>query len=112
MEVKAVAKHIRISPRKVRYVADLVRGKGVEEARGILRLVPNRGGVPVLKVLNSAVANAEHNNDMNEDELFIKKIFVDEGVTWKRIKPRAMGRADRIFKRTCHITVVVSEKED
>ncbi len=112
MEVKAVAKHIRISPRKVRYVADMVRGKGVGEARGILKLIPNRGGVPVLKVLNSAVANAEHNNDMNEDELFVKKIFVDEGVTWKRIKPRAMGRADRIFKRTCHITVVVSEKED
>lgn len=111
MEVKAVAKHIRISPRKVRYVADLVRGKGVEEARAILKLIPNRGGVPVLKVLNSAIANAEHNNDMNEDELFIKKIFVDEGVTWKRIKPRAMGRADRINKRNCHITVVVSEKE-
>ncbi len=111
MEVKAVAKHIRISPRKVRYVADLVRGKGVEEARAILKLIPNRGGVPVLKVLNSAVANAEHNNDMNEDELFVKKIFIDEGVTWKRIKPRAMGRADRINKRTCHITVVVSEKE-
>ncbi|MEG0998360.1 MAG: 50S ribosomal protein L22 [Clostridiales bacterium] len=112
MEVKAIAKHIRISPRKVRYVADLVRGKRVEEARGILKLIPNRGGVPVMKVLNSAVANAEHNNDMSEDDLFIKKIFIDEGVTWKRIKPRAMGRADRMFKRTCHITVVVSEKED
>ena len=111
MEVKAVAKHIRISPRKVRYVADMVRGKGVEEARAILKLIPNRGSVPVLKVLNSAVANAEHNNDMNEDELFVKKIFIDEGVTWKRIKPRAMGRADRINKRTCHITVVVREKE-
>ena len=109
MEVKAVAKHIRISPRKVRYVADMVRGKSVVEARGILKLIPNRGGVPVLKVVNSA---AEHNNDMNEDALYIKRIFVDEGVTWKRIKPRAMGRADRIFKRTCHITVVVSEKED
>lgn len=112
MEVKAIAKHIRISPRKVRYVADLVRGKGVVEARAILKMIPNRGGVPVLKVLNSAAANAEHNNDMVEDDLFIKKIFIDEGVTWKRIKPRAMGRADRIFKRTCHITVVVSEKED
>lgn len=112
MEVKAVAKHIRISPRKVRYVADMVRGKSVVEARGILKLIPNRGGVPVLKVVNSAAANAEHNNDMNEDALYIKRIFVDEGVTWKRIKPRAMGRADRIFKRTCHITVVVSEKED
>ncbi|MEG1441942.1 MAG: 50S ribosomal protein L22, partial [Oscillospiraceae bacterium] len=85
MEVKAIAKHIRISPRKVRYVADLVRGKRVEEARGILKLIPNRGGVPVMKVLNSAVANAEHNNDMSEDDLFIKKIFIDEGVTWKRI---------------------------
>ena len=106
MEVKAVAKHIRISPRKVRYVADMVRGKGVEEARAILKLIPNRGSVPVLKVLNSAVANAEHNNDMNEDELFVKKSFIDEGVTWKRIKPRAMGRADRINKRTGHITVV------
>ena len=82
MEVKAVAKHIRISPRKVRYVADLVRGKG------------------------------EHNNGMSGDDLFIKTIFVDEGVTWKRIKPRAMGRADRIYKRCCHITVVVDEREE
>ena len=112
MEVKAVAKHIRISPRKVRYVADLVRGKGVEEARAILKLTPSRGCTPVLKVLNSAVANAEHNNDMNGDDLFVKKIFVDEGVTWKRIKPRAMGRADRIYKRCCHITVVVDEREE
>ncbi|MGI5874368.1 MAG: 50S ribosomal protein L22 [Bacillota bacterium] len=112
MEVKAVAKHIRISPRKVRYVADLVRGKGVEEARAILKLTPNRGCTPVLKVLNSAVANAEHNNNMNGDDLFVKKIFVDEGVTWKRIKPRAMGRADRIFKRCSHITIVVDEREE
>lgn len=112
MEVKAVAKHIRISPRKVRYVADLVRGKDVEEARAILKLTPNRGCTPVLKVLNSAIANAEHNNNMSGDDLIVKKIFVDEGVTWKRIKPRAMGRADRIFKRCCHITVVVDEREE
>ena len=112
MEVKAIAKHIRISPRKVRYVADLVRGKDVEEARAILKLTPNRGCTPVLKVLDSAIANAEHNNNMNGDDLIVKKIFVDEGVTWKRIKPRAMGRADRIFKRCCHITVVVDEREE
>lgn len=112
MEVKAVAKHVRISPRKVRYVADLVRGKDVEQARAILKLTPNRGCTPVLKVLNSAVANAEHNNNMNGDDLFVKTIFVDEGVTWKRIKPRAMGRADRIYKRCCHITVIVAEREE
>lgn len=112
MEVKAVAKHVRISPRKVRYVADLVRGKDVEKARAILKLTPNRGCTPVLKVLNSAVANAEHNNNMNGDDLFVKTIFVDEGVTWKRIKPRAMGRADRIYKRCCHITVIVAEREE
>lgn len=112
MEITAKAKNIRISPRKVRYVADLVRGKDVEKATAILQLIPNRGGKAVLKVLNSAVANAEHNNDMNRDDLYVARIFIDEGVTWKRIKPRAFGRADRIDKRTSHITVIVSEREE
>jgi len=112
LEVKAIAKHVRISPRKVRYVVDLIRGKNATEAQAILSLVPNRATAPVLKVLNSAIANAEHNADMNKDDLYVAKAFVDEGVTWKRIKPRAMGRADRINKRTSHITVVVSQREE
>jgi large subunit ribosomal protein L22 len=112
VESKAVAKHIRISPRKVRQVVDLIRGKGVDEAAAILKLLPNRGSEPVFKVLNSAVANAEHNNNLNRDDLIVKRVFVDQGPTMKRFKPRAMGRADRILKRTCHITVVVSEREE
>ena len=112
MEVKARATNIRISPRKVRYVVDMIRGKDVEKAQAILKLIPNRGGAAVLKVLNSAIANAEHNEDLNRDDLYVAKVFVDEAPTWKRIKPRAMGRADRIAKRNCHITVIVSEREE
>ncbi|MCR6543959.1 50S ribosomal protein L22 [Dehalobacterium formicoaceticum] len=112
MESRAVAKHIRISPRKVRQVVDLIRGKKVDEAAAILKLTPNRGAEPVSKVLNSAIANAEHNESLNRDDLFVKTVFVDQGPTLKRFKPRAMGRADRKLKRTCHITVVVSEREE
>jgi large subunit ribosomal protein L22 len=112
VEVKAVAKFIRISPRKARQVIDLIRGKSVAEASAILTLVPNRAKEPIGKVLKSAVANAEHNGNMNRDNLIVVKAFVDEGPTLKRFKPRAMGRADRILKRTSHITVVVSEREE
>jgi large subunit ribosomal protein L22 len=113
VEIKAVAKYIRISPRKARQVMDLIRGKSVAEASAILTLVPNRAKEPVIgKVLNSAVANAEHNANMNRDNLIVVKAFVDEGPTLKRFKPRAMGRADRILRRTSHITVVVSEREE
>jgi len=112
VESKAVAKYIRISPRKVRQVIDLIRGKKVDEAAAILKLTPNRATEPVSKVLKSAVANAEHNANLNRDDLIVAKAFVDQGPTLKRFKPRAMGRADRMLRRTSHITVVVSEREE
>jgi large subunit ribosomal protein L22 len=112
MEAKAVAKFIRISPTKVRQVADLIRGKDIREALAILRYTPKGASLPISKVVKSAVANAEHNYEMNSDKLYISKIFVDQGPTLKRFRPRAMGRADRIRKRTSHITVVVSEREE
>jgi large subunit ribosomal protein L22 len=112
MEAKAIAKHVRISPRKVRHVVDLIRGKKVEEALAILRFTPKGSTEPVSKVLQSAVANAEHNLELSADDLYVTKIFVDQGPTMKRIMPRAMGRADRIRKRTSHITVVVGDKKE
>lgn len=111
MESKAVAKHIRISPRRARQVVDLVRGKSLGEALDILRFMPNKAATPVFKVVESAAANAENNFDMNRDDLYVSKIFVDEGPTMKRIRPRARGMADRIQKRTSHITVVLAERE-
>jgi len=112
MEAKAVAKYIRISPRKVRQVVDLVRGKKVGEALAILKFTPKVAAEAVEKVVKSAVANAEHNYEMDVDSLYVAKIYVDQGPTLKRFKPRAMGRADQIRKRTSHITVVVSEKKE
>ncbi|ADY54763.1 LSU ribosomal protein L22P [Syntrophobotulus glycolicus DSM 8271] len=112
MEAKAIAKHVRISPRKVRLVVDLIRGKKVEEALAILRFTPKGSTEPVSKVLRSAVANAEHNLELSADDLYVTKIFVDQGPTMKRIMPRAMGRADRIRKRSSHITVVVGDKKE
>ncbi|WP_181351036.1 50S ribosomal protein L22 [Thalassobacillus sp. CUG 92003] len=112
MQAKAVAKTVRIAPRKVRLVIDTIRGKNVGEAIGILRNT-QRGASPAIeKVLNSAIANAEHNYEMDPDSLYISEAFVDEGVTLKRFRPRAMGRASQINKRTSHITVVVSEKKE
>lgn len=110
MEAKAVAKYIRISPRKARQVVDLIRGKSVAEAYAILKFTPNKGAELVENVLKSAVANAEHNYDMNVDELYVSQAYVDQGPSLKRFKPRAMGRADGIKKRTSHITVMVSER--
>ena len=112
MQAKAVAKYVRISPRKVRQVVNLIRGKKVSDAFAILQFTPNGSTDDVAKVLKSAVANAGHNYDMNVDELIITEICVDQGPTLKRIKPRAMGRADQIRKRTSHITVVVGEKKE
>lgn len=112
MQAKAVAKYIRISPRKVRQVVDLIRGKGVNEAFAILKFSPNLSAEAVGKVLKSAVANAEHNYELIADNLFVSEIFVDQGPTLKRYNPRAMGRADMIRKRSSHITVVVSEKKE
>ncbi|MFT4924172.1 MAG: large subunit ribosomal protein L22 [Phenylobacterium sp.] len=107
----ALAKHTfaRISPQKARLVADQIRGLGVEEALAILEFSHKKGGALVKKVLDSAIANAEHNDGADIDELVVAKVFVDDGPTMKRIKTRAKGRADRVLKRSSHITVVVSE---
>jgi large subunit ribosomal protein L22 len=112
VEAKATAKYIRIAPNKARQVVNLIRGKDVDEALAILKFTPKRVAEVVEKVLNSAIANAEHNYDMDRENLFVSKIYVDQGPTMKRYKPRAFGRADLIRKRTSHITVVVSEKEE
>lgn len=112
MEAKAVAKYIRMSPRKARHVVDLIRGKKVDEALAILKFTPNHAAEAIGKVVKSAVANAEHNYEMDADSLYIAKIYVDGGPIIKRFKPRAMGRADAIAKRTSHITVIVSEKKE
>jgi len=112
MEAKAVAKYVRISPRKVRQVVDLIRGKKVNEAMAILKFTPKISTEPVSKVLKSAIANAEHNLELSQDDLFVTKVYVDQGPTLKRIMPRAQGRADRIRKRTSHITVVVGDKKE
>ncbi len=111
MEAKAIAKTVRIAPRKARLVADLVRGKNIKEAQAILMFTPRAASPIILKVLNSAVANAEHNLELNVDDLFVKEIYVNEGVRLKRLLPRAKGQGDIIQKRTSHITVVVAEKE-
>lgn len=110
MEAKACAKHIRISPRKARQIVDLIRGKSVQEAYSILQFTPHKGSAIVTKVLKSAVANAEHNYDMDAANLVVSTAFVDQGPSIKRFKPRAMGRADGISKRTSHITIMVSER--
>ncbi len=111
MEAKAVAKFVRLSPRKVRQSINLINGKNVEEARALLRFSPKAGAKIVGKVLNSAVANAQHNFKIRE-ELFISRAYVDQGPTMKRYRPRAMGRAAPILKRTSHITVIVSDRKE
>jgi len=110
MEVKAKAKYIRRSPKKVRLVVDIIRGLDVSTAENQLKFM-NKGAVePILKLLNSVVANAEHNFELKKDNLYIKEIRVDQGPTLKRWMPRAMGRATTIRKRSSHISVVLSEK--
>ena len=110
MEVSATAKRLRMAPRKLRLVADQVRGKPVEDALNILGFSTGKGAPLMRKVLNSAIANAENNEGADIDELVVSEVKVDEGITIKRIRPRARGRADRIFKRTSHITVTVSNE--
>lgn len=110
-EVKAVAKFVRISASKARRFVDLVRGKDVEAAISLLRFAPGEGARLVSKVVNSAAANAERNHHIARSRLFVSSAFVDQGPTLKRFRPRAMGRATRIRKRTSHITVAVKEKE-
>ncbi len=110
MEVKATAKTVRIAPRKVRLVLDLIRGKGIEEATAILKFTPNHAAVAVGKVLKSAVSNATNNHELNGDNLYVKACYANEGITMKRFMPRAKGNASQILKRTSHITVVVEER--
>ena len=110
MESKAVAKYVRIAPRKVRVVMNLIRGKNVAEAFAILKFTPKVGAEAIEKVLRSAVANAENNFDMDVDKLYVSTCFVDQGPTLKRIHPRSRGQAFKILKRTSHITVAVDER--
>jgi large subunit ribosomal protein L22 len=109
MEVAAKLKGARLSAQKARLVANQIRGKSVDEALNILAFSPKKGAAIMKKVLESAIANAEHNEGADVDELKVSTVFVDEGMTMKRISPRAKGRADRILKRSCHITVKVAE---
>ncbi|RLB04736.1 MAG: 50S ribosomal protein L22 [Deltaproteobacteria bacterium] len=110
MEVRAVSKYIRISPQKARLVADLIRGKDVDEALSILKFTPKKAARLIDKTLRSAIANAEQTKVIDVDSLYVKKIYVDQGPTMKRWMAKAMGRASRILKRTSHITVVLDER--
>ena len=111
-EAIATARFIRMSPTKARQVVDLIRGRHVDEARQMLAFTHRAATLPVRKVLDSAIANAEHNRSLPADELVVARAWVDEGPTLRRFRPRAMGRATRINKRTCHISVVVGRPED
>jgi large subunit ribosomal protein L22 len=110
MEAKAHLRMLRISPRKTRLVADLIRGLDVSKAESILRFTPKGAAQPMLKLLTSAKANAVNNHDMFEDTLYVSRIYVDEGPTLKRYLPRARGRADIMRKRTSHVTIILEEK--
>ena len=111
MEAKAHLKYARISPRKVKIVCDLIRGKDATAAKAILMQTPKAASELLLKLLNSAVANAENNHDMDPEKLYVSATFANPGPILKRIRPQPRGRAYRINKRTSHITVVVAEKE-
>jgi large subunit ribosomal protein L22 len=109
MEARAISRHVRVTPRKVRLVIDLIRGRNVEDAYALLQYTNKAAAMPVLKTLRSAVSNAmQAEGGHGPEDLVVKEVFADEGPTWKRIRPRAMGRAYRVRKRTSHITVVVS----
>ena len=110
MEAKAYLRDLRISPRKVSIVLDLIRNKDVATAAGILANTPKAASLPVAKLLKSAIANAENNNGMNKDNLYIAACYADKGPTMKRVHPRAQGRAYRIEKRMSHITIVLDER--
>src|SRR4029453_1402412 len=111
MEVKAQARFVRVTPFKARRIIDLIRGLHVEEARRVLQFTPRAAALPVRKVLESAVANAEHNFQLPADNLFVAKAFVDEGPTPKRHRPRALGRAYRGNKRPTHTTLIAASRE-
>ena len=108
---RAIARYVRISSRKVRIVIDLIRGKSVREAEAILRYTPKAATEPVLKLLNSAVANAENNLELNRDDLYVAEVYANQGPTLMRFRARARGRASRIRKRTSHITIVLDQQE-
>ena len=110
MEAKAIARYIRISPQKARLVADVIRGRNVEDAINVLRFMPKKGARILRKVVESAVANAGQNEAIDVDTLYVKRVFIDGGPMLKRMRPRAMGRANRILKRTSHITIVLDEQ--
>lgn len=110
METKATARYVRITPRKVRQVIDLIRGKSVPEAMAILHFQPKRAAEVIGKVLKSAAANAENNHELDPAQMVVTAAFVDEGPTMKRMMPRARGSADRIRKRSSHVTVVLGER--
>ena len=109
MQTQAKLRHLRMSPRKVRLVVDLIRGLEVEPALNQLKFMQNKAAHPLTKLLNSALANAEHNHELKKDNLYIKEIRVDEGPSLKRWRPRAFGRASGIQKRTSHISLILSE---
>ncbi|AEI11340.1 MULTISPECIES: 50S ribosomal protein L22 [Cellulomonas] len=116
MEAKAKARFVRVTPQKARRVVDLIRGKQAGEAVAVLKFAPQAAAEPVLKTVQSAIANAvegakRNNERVDEADLYISEVFVDEGPTLKRFRPRAQGRASQILKRTSHITVVVAERE-
>lgn len=110
IEAKAIARHIRIAPRKIRVVIDLIRGRNIGDAYATLKFTPKIGSEILLKLLESAVANAEHNYDMNSDKLYVAAAYVDQGPTLKRIHPRSRGQAFKILKRSSHVTLVVKER--
>ncbi len=109
--VKATLKHYRMSPTKMREVADIIRGKRAEDAQNILEFTLRKAALPIKKLLNSAIANAENNFGMDVDKLIVKTIFVDESTKMKRFMPRAQGRAHRILKRTSHVTIELAEEK-
>lgn len=111
MEVASKLKFVRLSPQKCRLVCDQVRGLPIDRAIDILKFSPKRAATVLLKVLNSAIANAEHNNGADIDELKVAKVYADQGPTFKRMEARAKGRGTQLLKPTCHITVVLSDEE-
>ena len=112
MEARAVEKYIRMSPRKVRYIVEMIKSKSIDDAIDILSFTPRAAAIVVKKAIQSAVTNATENHKMKEEDLFISRIMVNEGPTLKRFKPRARGRATRIRKRSAHISVFVSDGKE
>jgi large subunit ribosomal protein L22 len=110
MEARAVAKYVKMSPLKVRRVAQMIRGQRVSEAQAMLKFTPSRAARVLEKVLKSAVANAENNLELDRDELVVARAYVDKGPSMKRMQPRARGRADILTKRSSHVTVIVADR--